>query len=32
MIEWINANLLGIGVPCALVLTGLFFTLRVGVT
>ena len=32
MIEWINANLLCIGVPCALVLTGLFFTLRTGLT
>ncbi len=32
MIEWINANLFGIGVPCVLVLVGLFFTLRVGVT
>lgn len=32
MIEWINANVFGIGVPCALVLVGLFFTLRVGLT
>ncbi len=32
MIEWINANLFGIGVPCVLVLVGVFFTLRVGVT
>ncbi len=32
MMEWINANIFGIGVPCALVLTGLFFTLRTGVT
>ena len=30
MLEWINANVFGIGVPCALVLVGLFFTLRVG--
>lgn len=28
--EWINAKLLGTGVPCVLVLVGLFFTLRVG--
>ncbi|MBQ2255493.1 MAG: sodium:alanine symporter family protein [Clostridia bacterium] len=30
MLEWINANLFSIAVPCALVLTGLFFTLRTG--
>ena len=29
--EWINANVLGIGVPVALVLVGLFFTLREGI-
>ena len=28
--EWINANLLGVGVPVALVAVGLFFSLRVG--
>ena len=28
--EWLNARVLGIGVPCALVLAGVFFTLRVG--
>ncbi|MBQ7378337.1 MAG: alanine:cation symporter family protein [Clostridia bacterium] len=32
MMEWINSNLLGVGVPLVLVLVGLFFTLRVGVT
>ena len=31
MMEWINANLLGVGVPVALVAVGLFFSLRVGV-
>lgn len=31
MMEWINGYLFGIGVPCALVLAGLFFTLRVGI-
>ena len=28
--EWLNARVLGIGVPCAVVLIGAFFTLRVG--
>ena len=28
--EWINANVLGVGVPIALVLVGLLFTMRVG--
>lgn len=32
VIEWLNAHVLGIGVPCALVLAGLLFSLRVGVT
>ncbi len=32
MLEWINGRILGVFVPCALVLAGLFFTLRVGVT
>ncbi len=32
MIEWINSYLFGMGVPCALVLAGAFFSLRVGVT
>ena len=31
MIEWINSYLFGMGVPCALVLAGAFFSLRVGV-
>ena len=30
MLEWINANLLGVGVPVALVTVGIFFTLRTG--
>lgn len=30
--EWINSYLIGIGVPLALVLAGLFFTLRIGFT
>ena len=28
--EWLNAHVLGIGVPCVLVLAGVFFSLRVG--